>query len=80
MVRRWVEMELTCSYSALERYKLEIGAYDGAVGSMDYGADVIIRALLPEERAEAFQARVFDISGGSVTARITGESFQAVPV
>ena len=80
VVRRWVEMELTCSYSALERYKLEIGAYDGAVGSMDYGADVIIRALLPEERAEAFQARVFDISGGSVTARITGESFQAVPV
>ena len=48
--------------------------------SLDYGAAVTVRALLPEEKSEAFRARILDLSGGSVTATVTGESFQAVPV
>ena len=80
VVRRWIALEIPCSYAALERCKLEIAAYGGAVDGMDYGAEVSIRALLPEEKAEAFRARIFDLSGGSVTARVTGESCQAVPV
>jgi uncharacterized YigZ family protein len=80
VVRRWVALEIPCSYAALERYKLEIAAFDGAVVDMDYGAEVIIRALLPEVKAEAFRARIFDLSGGSVTVKISGESFQAVPI
>ena len=46
---------------------------------MEYGAAVTIRALIPEERSEAFAARIFDLSGGAVTPLVTGESFQAVP-
>ena len=38
------------------------------------------QAPLPEERAEAFRARILDLSGGAVEAAVTGESFQAVPV
>ncbi len=78
VVRRWIVLEIPCSYSALERYKLEIAAFDGAVERLDYGAGVTVSALLPEERAEAFRARIFDLSGGAVTARVTGESFRAV--
>ena len=80
VVRRWIRLEIPCSYAALERYKLEIAGFDGAVEGMDYGAEVTIRGLLPEEKAEVFRARITDLSGGSVTAKITGESFQAVPV
>ena len=80
VVRRWIRQELPCSYAALERYKQEIAAFDGAVEDLDYGAGVTIRALLPEERAEAFRARILDLSGGAVEARVCGESFQAVPV
>ena len=80
VVRRWVALEIGCSYAALERYKLEIAAFDGAVDRIDYGAGVTICALLPEERSEAFRERVADISGGAVTAEIRGERFQAVPV
>ncbi len=80
VVRRWVCMELPCSYAALERYKLEIAAFDGAVDGLDYGAGVTIRALLPEEKAEAFRARIRDLSGGAVEAKAAGERFQAVPV
>ncbi len=80
VVRRWEVLEIPCSYAALERCKLEIAAFDGAVAGMDYGAGVTIRALLPEERSEAFRARILDISGGKVEPAVTGESLQAVPL
>lgn len=80
VVRRWVRLEIPCSYAALERYKQEIAAFDGAVEDMDYGAAVTIRALLPEERSEAFRARILDLSGGAVEPAAAGESLQAVPV
>ena len=80
VVRRWIRLEIPCSYAALERCKQEIAAFDGAVAGLDYGAAVTIRALLPEEKSEAFQARILDLSGGAVKAAVTGESFQAVPV
>ena len=76
--RRWVQLEIPCSYAALERYKQEIAAFDGAVEGMDYGAGVSIRALLPEERSEAFRARILDLSGGAVEPAVTGASLQAV--
>ena len=78
VVRRWVQLEIPCSYAALERYKQEIAAFDGAVAGMDYGAGVSIRALLPEERSEAFRARILDLSGGAVEPAVTGASLQAV--
>ena len=80
VVRRWVQLEIPCSYAALERYQQEIAAFDGAVAGMDYGAGVSIRALLPEERSEAFRARILDLSGGAVEPAVTGESLQAVPI
>ena len=80
VVRRWVRLEIPCSYAALERYKQEIAAFDGAVEDLDYGAGVTIRALLPEERSEAFCARILDLSGGAVEPAVTGESLQAVPL
>lgn len=80
VLRRWVCMELSCSYSALERYKQELAAFDGVLEDIDYGAGVTLRALLPEGKAEDFRARVFDLSGGSVQTLVTGEDFRAVPI
>ena len=80
VVRRWIAMEIPCSYSALERCKHELAAWDGAVEDLDYGAGVTIRALLPEENAEAFRLRLVDLSGGGIEARVTGESHRAVPI
>ena len=80
VVRRWVEAELPCSYSLVERLKLEVAAFDGIVTDMDYAVSVTIRALVPEERAEDFRARIFDLSAGAVTAALTGEAFRAVPL
>ena len=80
VVRRWGETALPCSYAMAERLKLEVAAFDGIVTDMDYAAAVTIRALVPEERAEDFKARIFDLSAGAVTAALTGEAFRAVPL
>ena len=80
VVRRWVVLGFPCSYAALERMKLEIASFGGAVESVEYGAAVEIRALVPEEKAEAFAARVFDLSAGAVEVKAVGESFRAVRV
>lgn len=80
VVRRWVETELPCSYSIAERLKLEVSALDGIVTGMDYGVTVTIKALIPEEQADDFKARIFDVSAGTVTAFVTGEAFRDVPL
>ena len=79
-MRRGVVLAFACSYAAIERMKQEIAAFGGALDAMDYGTAVSVRALLPEEKSEAFCARIFDLSGGATRPRAAGESFRAVPV
>ena len=80
VVRRWVEAELPCSYSQAEKLKNEIVSAGGTVSEMEYAADVTIKVLVPEELAEDFKAKIFDITAGTVEVAVTGESFQAVPI
>ena len=80
IVRTWAESELPCSYAALERFKLEIASFDGLVADMEYGADVVIKFLVPEEKFEAFSEHIFDISSGSISLKKTGEAFRALPL
>ena len=79
-VRRWVSVELPCSYALLERVKAAVAATDGVVSDLEYGADVVLRALLPEECAEPFRLQVRDLSAGAVEVTVTGEALRAVPV
>ena len=80
VVRRWLEASVPCPYAMLERLKTETAAYGGVVEGLDYGAEVTLRALLPEERAEEFSARVFDLSAGKIKVQITGESLRPAPL
>ena len=79
VVRRWVAMEVPCSYSMFERARLEIAAFGGVVENVDYGADVVLSALLPEERAEEFAAHILDVSAGAIEVLEAGEEFKDVP-
>ncbi len=80
VLQRCALVELGCSYAAAERMKLELAACGGAVSEVDYGAQVLIRGRLPAEQAAAFQARIFDLSGGSVLPTITGEELLPIPL
>ena len=79
-VRRWRETSIDCSYAQAEKRKGEIAAAGGTVSEVAYGAAVTLRVLVPEELAESFRDRIFDLSAGSVEVRYTGECFRAVPL
>lgn len=78
VVRRWVEMGIPCSYSQFERLRMETEAHEGIVTDIEYGADVTIMALIPEERADKFSARIYDMTGGTVSTIPLGEAFRPV--
>ena len=80
VVRRWVELAVPCSYSMFERMKLETEAYKGIISDIEYGADVTIYALIPEELADDYAARIFDMSGGKVEVIPMGEAFRPVRI
>ena len=80
VVRRWVEMGIPCSYSQFERLRLETEAYRGIITDIEYGADVTIMALIPEEDADRFTARIFDMTGGTVEVIVLGEEFRPVKI
>ena len=80
VVRRWVEADVPCSYSQMEKLKVELQSCGALIGDVEYGASVVIKILMPEEEAEDIKAKIFDKSAGSVAVTVTGESYRAVPV
>lgn len=80
VVRRWVEVAIPCGYSLFQKLALEVTAAGGVVTETEYGADVTLHALLPEEQEAAFAARILDVTAGSVRVIVTGEAEKAVPV
>lgn len=79
VVRRWVAMEVPCTYAQFEGMRREVESFGGVVEQVDYGADVVLSTLLPEERAAEFAARLVEVSAGTVEALEAGEAFKAVP-
>ena len=79
VVRRWVELAVDCPYSFFERVKNEVAALDGVVGDVEYAVGVTVHALLPEEKAADFSARMVELSAGTFEAIELGEAFKAVP-
>jgi len=80
IVRRWIQCEIECSYSAAEKMKLEVISCGCAVEDIEYHSAVTIKALAPEELIDDFKAHIFDYSAGKTEVIITGECLKAVPV
>ena len=79
-VRQWVQLDVPCPYALLERVKLELAACEGVLEGTDYGAEVLLHALLPEARADGFAARVFELSAGKLHAQETGRVYRAIAI
>ena len=79
VVRRWVAMGVPCTYAQFEAMRREVSAFGGVVEGVDYGSDVVLSALLPEERAEEFAAHVLDATAGTVEVLEAGEQLKDVP-
>ena len=80
VVRQWTETAVECPYNLLERIKQEIAAAGGILGEIEYGAQVLISALLPAEAFDSFSARITERTAGQCEAVRLGECFRAAPV
>lgn len=80
VVRRWVKMDLPCTYSLAERLKLECAAFGGVVQDTEYGTGVTVKALIPEEKADEFSLRISDVSAGTCKTAVCGEEFMPVKI
>lgn len=80
VVRRWVKAEIACSYAMLERLKTECTAIGGVVADIEYSADVCLKLLLPEDKADTFSQRTADVTAGASELEITGEEFKPVRI
>ena len=75
----WTLWDVPCTYPLLERMKLEVAATGGVVRDAEYGADITLKAAFPAGTAEKFQARLTELSAGSLTMTAAGEEFLPGP-
>ena len=79
-VNVWAQVDIACSYALFERAKGAVTALGGAVDGLDYGADVTLHALLPQDKVETLQNQIRDLSAGSAEAVVAGQVRKAVPL
>lgn len=80
VVRRWVMAELACTYSLLERLKLECTAANGLISDVEYSTDVCLKLLLPEDGVGDFSRRIADVTAGASRLAIIGEIYKPVRI
>ena len=80
VVRRCVRQLVPCTYSLYERLKQETERFGAVIEDTEYGADIVLTVLVPEEQSDAYAARILDFTAGTVETLVDGEVFQPVPV
>ena len=79
VVRRWVAMEVPCTYAQFEEVRRTVVHFGGVEENVDYGADVLLSVLIPEEQSEPFAAHLTDASAGTIEVLKSGEQFKDAP-
>ncbi|NLO49385.1 MAG: YigZ family protein [Clostridiales bacterium] len=74
-VRKWLKIEIECAYHLYERIRNELSLKGAAVSDTQFGAQVVIKALLPEDGSDGIEARLQELSSGTVSINILGEDF-----
>lgn len=80
MKRVWDRVDIPCSYALFERVRQEVEAWQGQIIDSEFTADVLIKAMLPEEQTEGFFLRLQDLSNGKIQPQITEKQYRAFPV
>ena len=80
MKRVWSVVYVPCPYSYYERVKIEIAAFGGVIRSTEFGSEVELEILLPEQQTQPFLLRLTDLSAATVEGMETGQEYRAFPV
>ncbi|MDR1613528.1 MAG: YigZ family protein [Planctomycetota bacterium] len=78
LARRWDVALIPAPYALFKRIKLRIELAGGMVGSSDFGADVLIEALVPPENTPALFAAIRELSSGRIEPEVLETRFKSV--
>jgi len=77
VVRMWRRMLVSCPYNMFERVKVELALVGGSLEEADYGSDITLNVLIPEEAADGFNLRLAEISAGKIEGIHAGNEYIA---
>ena len=80
MKRVWTALYVPCPYTYYERVKLEVSAFGGIVRKTDFGAEVELELLFPENQTQPFLDALTELTAGSVEGMETGKEYRAFPL
>lgn len=80
VMRLWDRILISCTYAQYERIKNEIEANAGVVENTDYGADIVITVLLPEDNTKVFMENIVELTAGQVFAEKIDSEFFGVRI
>ena len=78
--RVWTAVYLPCPYPFYERIRLEVSGFGGIIRQTEFGAEVELELLFPENQAQPFLDRVTDLTSGTVDGLLTGQEYRAFPI
>ncbi len=76
----WRGKLLSCAYGQYERIRRLLEENGAVVENTDFGADVVIEALLRADRADDFDRKLTELTAGTVVSEDAGETFRGVRI
>ena len=80
MKRVWTVLYVPCPYNFYERVKLEVAAFGGIIRQTDFGAEVELELLFPENQVQPFLDKLTDMTAATVEGMEIGQEYRAFPV
>ncbi len=78
--RVWTVVYVPCPYPFYERVRLEVSAFGGIIRQTDFGAEVELELLFPQEKTNKFLERLTDLTSGTVEGMEIGQEYRAFPI
>ena len=79
-MRQWNLLLLECPYPLFERVRNLIGSCGGSVTENEFGAEVLIQALVPVEETGKFELQLSELSSGSMEAVLMDTIYKGVRI
>ena len=79
VVRLWKKYRYVSSYGLYERLRNEVVSAGGFIAETEFGADVTVFALLPEESHSVLNTRIRDLSSDSISIEFCCDELRDVP-
>lgn len=77
---QWRSLILSCDYGFFDRAKRILEDFEAVISNTDFGTDIAIEALVRQDRAEEFVAKLIDASSGKAVCEDVGSQFLSVRI